>query len=162
MKKSSIGTRMGEKYRLGNVCLFVEYKDYSYRYTWMTSKKSGKKQNMAPVWKKLMKNVDLDEPTSFLDHVHLGCTQRECKSNENIIEENKKCSSHEFLLKQMTILPGWEKLHAKTVARPYDIEDLVKKCVELANKKTEQLYEVSTLCLDDLYLARIVRLDILW
>ena len=31
---------------------------------------AGKKQNMAPMWKKLMKNVDLDEPTSFLDHVY--------------------------------------------------------------------------------------------
>ena len=37
-----------------------------------------------------MKLVDLDEPTSFLDHVCLGCTQRECDSNEHIIEENKK------------------------------------------------------------------------
>ena len=36
--------------------------------------------------KKLMKNVDLDETTSFLDHVYLGCTQRECKPNEIIIE----------------------------------------------------------------------------
>ena len=33
---------------------------------------------------KLMKLIDLGEPMSFLDHVHLGCTQREC------IEENKK------------------------------------------------------------------------
>ena len=50
---------------------------------------AGKKQNMAPMWKKLMKDVDLDEPTSFLDHVYLGCTQTECKPNE-IIEEFKK------------------------------------------------------------------------
>ena len=35
---------------------------------------SGKKQNLAPLCKKLMKNVDIDEPTSFLDHVYLGCT----------------------------------------------------------------------------------------
>ena len=27
---------------------------------------TGKKQKMAPVWKKMMKNVDIDEPTSFL------------------------------------------------------------------------------------------------
>ena len=27
-------------------------------------KMAGEKQNMAPTWKKLMKNVDLDEPTS--------------------------------------------------------------------------------------------------
>ena len=36
-------------------------------------KMSGKKQNLAPMWKKLMKNVDGDELTSFLDHVYLGC-----------------------------------------------------------------------------------------
>ena len=50
-------------------------------------KMAGKKQNMARMWKNLMNNVDLDEPTSFLDHVYLGCTQRECKQNEIIIEE---------------------------------------------------------------------------
>ena len=32
---------------------------------------SGTKQNVALVWKKVMKNVDLDEPTSFLDHAVL-------------------------------------------------------------------------------------------
>ena len=40
---------------------------------------AGKKQNEADMWKKLMKNVDLDEPTSSLDPENLGCTQRECK-----------------------------------------------------------------------------------
>ena len=46
-----------------------------------------KKQKMAFKWKNLMKKVELDEPTSFLDHVYLGCTQRECKPNETIIEQ---------------------------------------------------------------------------
>ena len=32
-------------------------------------KMAGENQNMAPMWKKLMKNVDLDPPTSFLYHV---------------------------------------------------------------------------------------------
>ena len=45
-------------------------------------KMAGKKLNMASMCKKSMKNVDLDEPSSFLDHVYLGCTQRECKPNE--------------------------------------------------------------------------------
>ena len=45
---------------------------------------AGKKQKLAPMWKKLMKDVDTEEPTSFLDHVYLGCTQRECKPNEKI------------------------------------------------------------------------------
>ena len=48
---------------------------------------SGKKQNVPRMRKNLMKNVDIDEPTSFLDHVYLGCTQRECKSNVAIIEQ---------------------------------------------------------------------------
>ena len=29
----------------------------------------GKTQNMAHMCKKLLKNVDIDEPTSFLDHI---------------------------------------------------------------------------------------------
>ena len=33
---------------------------------------AGKTQNMALMWKKLMKYVDIDEPSSFLDHVYLG------------------------------------------------------------------------------------------
>ena len=51
---------------------------------------AGKKQNMAPMSKKLTKNVDLEEPTSFLDHACLGCTQRECKPNEIIFKEAQR------------------------------------------------------------------------
>ena len=42
------------------------------------------------MWRKLMKNVDLDEPTSFLDHVYLGCTERECKVNEKVIDQYRE------------------------------------------------------------------------
>ena len=37
--------------------------------------------------KKLLKNVDLEVPTSFLDHVYQGCTQRQCKPNEDIVNQ---------------------------------------------------------------------------
>ena len=40
---------------------------------------AGKKQNLDLMWKLLNKEVDLGEPTSFLDHVYLGCTQRQCQ-----------------------------------------------------------------------------------
>ena len=50
-------------------------------------------------------------------------------------------------------VPGWETPHAKTVAWSYDVEGHAQKCVdsfcELTNKETEQLYKVSTPCLDD-------------
>ena len=42
------------------------------------------------MWKKLTKNVDIEEPTSSFDHVYLGCTQRESKQNEKIIEHYNK------------------------------------------------------------------------
>ena len=51
---------------------------------------AGRKQNISPTWKTLMKEVDLGEPTSFLDHVYLGCTQRECQISKDIVE---KCRS---------------------------------------------------------------------
>ena len=89
------------------------------------------------------------------------------------------------------MLLGWERSHADITAWSYDMEGNAKKCVEsyceLANKKIEQLYKVSTPCLDDhefnleesqtvgelskvfsqivlkcLSLARFGRLDILW
>ena len=70
--------------------LFIENKDYSYRFSWMISKLAGKKQKMAPMGKKSMKNVDPDEPTSSLDHENLGCTQRECKPNEILLKEYRE------------------------------------------------------------------------
>ena len=50
-----------------------------------------------------MKDVDLDEPTSFSDHENLGCAQRECKPNEAIIEETPRCLNHVFLQEQQKI-----------------------------------------------------------
>ena len=49
-------------------------------------KMAGKKQNLDPMWKILMKDVDLGEPTSVLDHAFLGCTQRECKTSKDIVD----------------------------------------------------------------------------
>ena len=74
----------GTKYRIGNVSLFMQNTRTVLLPIHVDDIKiAGKKQNTAPMRKKLMKNVDLDEPTSLLDHVNLGCTQRECKPNEN-------------------------------------------------------------------------------
>ena len=45
---------------------------------------AGKKQNIDPMWKVLNKAFDLGQPTSFLDHVYLGCTQRQCEISKGI------------------------------------------------------------------------------
>ena len=193
IRKSFIRNWMGVKNQIGNVWLFKKKKrnrDYSYRCKWTTWKMAGKKQNKAPMWKKLMKNIDLDEPTSFLDHVYLGCTQLECKPNETLIEQYKKMFQSRISAGAKK-LPGWENLKQKTVAWSCDMEGHAQKNVEryceLANKKVEQLYKVSSPFLDDLQfiqeelesvgdlsevcsqivlkcwnLARIGRPDILW
>ena len=48
-------------------------------------KLAGKKQNIDPMWKVLNKEVELGEPTSFLDHVYLGCTQRQCDISKELL-----------------------------------------------------------------------------
>ena len=135
--------------------------------------------------------VDLGEPTAFLNHVYLGCTQRECKPNENVACKYKEMFESRISAAANEKLPGWEKPHAKTVAWSFDMEGHARKCMdrycELAHKKTEQLYKVSSPCQDDrrfeqeeletigelsnvcsqnclkcLYSARIVRPDIHW
>ena len=90
----------------------------------------GRKQNTAPVWKKYMKLVDLGEPTSSLDHVFLGCTQRECKSNETTIDEYRKMFESRISAEATEKLPLLENFHAKTVARSHDMEGCEKKRVE--------------------------------
>ena len=94
-----------------------ESKARSFFYRW-----AGRKQNLNPMWKKLMKLVDLEEPTSFLDHLYLGYTQRECKSNESTIEEYKKMFESRISAEVTERLPGWDTCHAKTVDWSCDME----------------------------------------
>ena len=107
-------------------------------------KMAGENQNMAPMWKKLMKNVDLDEPTSFLYHVYFGCTQRESKPNEDIVNQYREMFESRIFAGSTQKSPGWEKPHAKTVAWSYDMEWHAQKCVErnceLANKKRQSSF----------------------
>ena len=93
-------------------------------------KMAGGKQDMAPTWKKWMKLVDLGEPTSFLDHVFLGCTQRQCKPNEIIIEEHRKMFESRISVGATEKSPGREKPHAETVAWSCDMEGHAKMRVE--------------------------------
>ena len=113
---------------------------------------TGKRQNVAPMRKNFMKNVNITEPTSFLDRVYMGCTQRECKPNETIVEQYTKMFESRISAVATEKLPGWEKPQAQTVAWSHDMEGHAQKCVEryceLAHKKVGKLYKLSSLCLD--------------
>ena len=75
----------GRRFQIGNVSLFIVKKDSSYLYV-DDIQSAGKKQNLDPMWKVLNKEVDLGEPTSFLNHVYLGCTQGQCAINKDIVD----------------------------------------------------------------------------
>ena len=109
---------------IGNVCLFTENMDYSYRCA-KTTKNGWKKQNMAPMWKKLMINVHLDEPASFVDHVFWGCTQRERKPNEVIIKQCTQMLESRVSAGATEMLPGWENFTQKPRRGPTTLKDML-------------------------------------
>ena len=66
-------------------CLFVHREKGLFLSVYVDVKLAGKKQNINPTWKILMKDFELGVPTSFLDHVYLGCTQRECQRSKDTV-----------------------------------------------------------------------------
>ena len=103
------------------------------------------------MWKVLNKEVDLGEPTSFLDHVCLGCTQRQCEISKEIADNYRTMFESKISATTTEKLPYSENFRISSWS--YDREGHAKKCVEryceLANKTTQQLYNVSTPCIDD-------------
>ena len=111
----------------------------------------GKKQNLDPMWKLLNKEVDLGEPTSFLYHEYLGCTQRQCDISKDVVDNYRA-------MFESRISAGRTEKHSysenfRISSWSYDMEGHAKKCVkrycELANKTTQQLFKKSTPCIDD-------------
>ena len=115
---------------------------------------AGKKQNIDSMWKRLMKQVDLGDRTSFLDHVYLGCTQQACETSKDIVDNHEHMFASRILWKVMqrnvwSVITNWRtkqpsnctksQLHALTT--PKCCSQIVLKCP---------------------YLARIGRPDILW
>ena len=115
------------------------------------------RKNIDPMWAVLNKEVDLGEPTSFLDHVHWGCTQRECQISKDVVdiyknmfesrisagtmEKYQKQKPQENLTPKLSLHgPNTWKVHAKKCVERY---------CELAHKTTRQLHKVATPCMDD-------------
>ena len=73
-------------------CFFVHRKQVLISSVYVDDiKMAGKKQNMTPMWKKLMKHVDLDEPTSFLDHIFLDALNVNANRTKSVLNNVKKC-----------------------------------------------------------------------
>ena len=95
-------------------------------------KLAGKKHNINPTWKVLMKDVDLGEPTSFLDHVYLGCTQRECQISKDIVNNMFNSRISAVVVEKLSETRVSGKPDANTISSSsYDVEGHAKKCVEI-------------------------------
>ena len=90
-------------------------------------KLAGKKQNLDPMWKILNKEVDLEGPTSFLDHVYLGCTQRQCLISKDMWTITEPCSSREFPREEPRNYHSPKNLRISSWS--YDMAGHAKKCV---------------------------------
>ena len=92
-----------------------------------------------------MKNIDLGEPTSFLDHVDLDCTQRECQTSKDIVDDYRTMFESRISAGVKEKLPVSEKSDANISSWSYDMEGHAKKCVEryceLANRTTQQFFK---------------------
>ena len=67
-------------------CLFVHREEGLFLSVYVDDIKLAGKKNIDPMWKVIHKEVDLGEPTSFLDHVYLGFFQRQCEIRKDIVD----------------------------------------------------------------------------
>ena len=108
-------------------------------------KLAGKKQNLDPMWKLFNKEVDLGEPTYFLDHVYLGCTQRQCEISKDIVDNYRTMFESRISAGRVEKLPFLQNL--RIFSWSFDIARHAKKCLEryceLAKKTMQQLYKES-------------------
>ena len=112
------------------------------------------------------KTVDLEDPTSLLDQVYRGCTQRAAQVNNRIgldkTETVLEADQHKYRCqRQRRPIP-------KTIAWSYDVDGHAQLCVEryceCAHKTIDQLHEDPISCRDDdqikpedLEVGRVVR-----
>ena len=99
-------------------------------------KLAGKKQNLDPMWNVLNKEVDLGEPTSFLDHVYLGSTHRQCEIKPRYCRHLQTMFESRISAGRVEKLPFPQNLRISSWS--YDMAGHSKKCVEryceLANR----------------------------
>ena len=159
--RKSYCSMAGRKFQIGNVSLFIVRKDYSHLCEWMTS-------NWLERNKTLIRCGNYSIKKSTWENQHLSLimyTWDALKDNEiskDIVDNYRTMFESRVSAKTTEKLPYSENLSISSLS--YDMEGHAKKCVEryceLANKTTQQLYKVSTPCIDDHHFRR--RNEICW
>ena len=159
LRKSYCST-VGRRFPIDNAVSYTVKKGLIWSVYVDDIKLAGKKQNIDPVWKLLNKEVDLGEPTSFLDHVLLGCTQRQCEISKDIADNCTTMCESRISAGATEKLPYSEHLSISSWSYDMPQQDHFKE------EELKSVGELSKVCsqivLECLYLARIGRPDILW
>ena len=95
LRKSYCST-VGRRFPTGNAHSYTVKKGFSYLCMWMTKNWLKRTQILIRCGEYSTKEVDLGEPTSFLDHVYLVCTQRQCEINKDIVDNLLQRPSYFF------------------------------------------------------------------
>ena len=93
----------------------------------------------------------LGEPSSFLDHVYFGCTQRHCETRKHIVDNRRTMFESRLSQEQRkTTKLGKSEYFCWVLRHGRSCQEVCGN--DIANwrtKPTEQLYKVSTPCIDD-------------
>ena len=151
----------------------------------------GKKQNTIRLGKYSWKPLIWEKPTPFLDHVYLGCTERECQISEDIVDNYKilfesrisagALEKYQKRKPQGNLMPKrylrglvtwkvtWKDIANWRIQRLIDYTKSQRHVWMTTNLEEEEfgsLGDLSTVCsqivVKCLYLARIGSPDILW
>ena len=153
--ESSIGKRLGKSSKLGMFIRSTKKKP-SLSVSVDDIKMAGKTENIDPMWKVLMKDIDFGEPHHFLTMYFWAALKENVRSARILWIITAVCSNQGFL-------PGLQKNCQKQKPRgnlmpkrylhgPVTWKVMRRNVwtdCELAKKTTEQLYKVATPCMDD-------------
>ena len=119
-----IEIRLGESFQLG-MLIRTTWKGLFLSVYVDDIKLAGEKQNINPMWNVRNKEVDLGEPTSFLDHVYLGCTQRPCEIAKDIVDK------YRTMFESRICAGGTEQIHTLRISYFFMVLWYGRSCQEM-------------------------------
>ena len=100
-------------------------------------KLAGQEQHIDPRWKIFSEEVDLGAPTSFFNHVDLGCTERQSETIQDTVDKWWTMWESGISARATEKLPSLENPNVSMWS--YDMEGHAKQCSDaVVNQRTKQ------------------------
>ena len=120
---------------------------------WTTSRWLERQRKLGLMWKSLRKDVDLEYPTTWLDQVFVGCTQRETEVHQHAVQAKADLFGR-ITTTQVTSEERTEvTISSQSItAWSHDMQGHTEKCVdkncELAGKSVSASEPTEKQCMD--------------